>query len=144
MEAINKDIITTRVFDFPREQVFRAWAEPGLLSQWWGPNGFTNTFDEFEFKPGGDWKFTMHSPDGKKFSNESRYVSIAEPESIVLDHVNWPNFRLTATFEDLGGKTGLTFHQAFANQADYEKLKPIATPANEENLDRLQSVLEKM
>ena len=51
----------SRVFDAPRERVFRAWTDPEHLKQWWGPKGFTNTFHEFDMRPGGHWRFVMHA-----------------------------------------------------------------------------------
>ncbi len=44
----DKEIVTTRVFDAPRELVFKAWTDPDHLVHWWGPKGFTNTFQEFD------------------------------------------------------------------------------------------------
>lgn len=43
---MNREIVSMRIFNSPRELVFRAWAEPEHLKTWWGPNGFTNTFKE--------------------------------------------------------------------------------------------------
>jgi hypothetical protein len=57
---------TERVLPYPPQQVFEAFARPELLARWWGPSGFTNTFEVFEFKPGGRWKFVMHGPDGSR------------------------------------------------------------------------------
>jgi len=61
----------SRVFDAPRERVFRAWTDPEHLKQWWGPKGFTNTFHEFGMRPGGHWRFVMHGPDGVDYKNHS-------------------------------------------------------------------------
>ena len=49
----DREIITSRVFDAPRELVWEAWTHEIHVAQWWGPNGFTNTFKEFDVKPGG-------------------------------------------------------------------------------------------
>ena len=132
-----REIATTRVFDAPRELVWRAWSEPEHISQWWGPKGFTDTTQKFDFHPGGVWLHTMHGPDGTDYKNEAMFVEIVPPERIVMDHTNWPHFRLTVTFEDLGGKTKITFRQLFESPDDYARLRPIAMPANEENFDKL-------
>ena len=58
----DREIVTTRVMDAPRELVFKAWTDPDHLVHWWGPTGFTNTFHEFDLKPGGVWRFVMHGP----------------------------------------------------------------------------------
>jgi uncharacterized protein YndB with AHSA1/START domain len=139
----NRKIITTRIFDAPRETVFSAWTNPELLKAWWGPKGFTNTFYEFNLKPGGKWKFTMHGPDGGNYENESVFVEIKEPEKIILNHISNPRFQLTATFEEAGhGKTRLVFEQLFETAEVYNKVKGFAVDANEENMDRLEAVLK--
>lgn len=138
----NRKIITTRIFNAPRETVFSAWTNAELLKRWWGPKGFTNTFLEFEFKPGGKWKFIMHGPEGGNYENESMFVEISEPRKIILDHISNPHFLLTAYFEEAGpGKTKLIFEQVFETVELYNKVKGFAIDANEENMDRLQEVL---
>jgi len=62
--AADREIVTTRVVDAPRERVWRAWTERAQVAQWWGPNGFTNTIHEMDLRPGGVWQFVMHGPDG--------------------------------------------------------------------------------
>ena len=56
-----REIVTTRVVDAPRDRVFGAWANPDQLARWWGPEGFTNTFYEFDLRPGGAWRFVMRA-----------------------------------------------------------------------------------
>ena len=70
------EILTTRIVNFSQEQVFEAWSNPDHLKNWWGPNGFSNTFHEFNFRPGGKWSFIMHGPDCTGSSNESGFVKI--------------------------------------------------------------------
>ena len=48
--ASDREIVTTRVFDAPRERMFDAFSDPDWLARWWGPTGFTNTFHEFDFQ----------------------------------------------------------------------------------------------
>jgi len=139
-----REIVTTRVFDAPRELVFEAWTDPAHLANWWGPAGFTNTFHEYDPRPGGRWRFVMHGPDGRNYDNEMLFVEIARPHRIVLDHVNAPRFRLTATFDDLRGRTKLTFRQRFETPEICEQVKTYAAPANEEIMDKLASLLAAM
>ena len=134
-------VTSVRVFNYPQMDVFDAWTNPSKLAKWWGPNGFSNTFDEHDPTPGGRWRFTMHGPDGTNYKNEVDYVEVT-PERIVLDHINWPLFRLTATFEPIGdNQIKLTFKQAFNSAKDFDKVKAVVVPANEENFDRLEAVL---
>ena len=42
-ESAEHQLVITRVLDAPREVVFKAWTDPKLLEQWWGPKGFTES-----------------------------------------------------------------------------------------------------
>ena len=136
-DFVRREIVTTRVFDAPRALVFKAWTDPDQLKLWWGPRGFTNTFESFDFKPGGLWKYVMHGPAGRDFQNEMRFVEIVEPERIVLEHLSVPQFTLTAIFDELGSRTKLSFRQLFATPELFDGVKRYAMPGNEENLDKL-------
>lgn len=142
-EIPTPQIVNSRLIDAYREEVFNAWTDPVLLAQWWGPKGFTNTFETFEPRPGGQWRFVMHGPNGANHPNLSEFVEITPPERIVFNHLSVPRFRVTATFEELGSKTKLTFSMAFPVEEEYEKVKPYAAMANEQNFDRLELVLQK-
>ncbi len=143
-DASDREIAAARVFDAPRKLVFGAWTDPDHLVHWWGPKGFTNTFHEFDMRPGGVWRFVMHGPDGTNCQNESVFVEIVKPERIVFDHVSAPQFRMTATFEDLGGKTRLTWRMLFKSAAECPRIKKIAVAGDEQNFDRLEARLAKM
>ena len=140
----DRRIVTTRVLEAPRERVFRAWTEPDHLSRWWGPKGFTNTFEAFDPRPGGEWRFVMHGPNGANYKNHSVFVEIVRPERIVLQHASPPRFQLTATFVEDAGRTRVIFEQLFETAAECEKVKKFAVDANEQNLDRLEAELTRM
>src|SRR5207253_3226800 len=65
-----REIIATRIFEAPREVVFRMWTDPNHIVRWWGPNGFTTTMQEMDVRPGGVWQFIMHGPDGRDYPNK--------------------------------------------------------------------------
>lgn len=141
----DREIVTTRVFDTPRERAFKAWTDPDQLMQWWGPKGFSNTFQEFDLRPGGTWRFVMRSPDGVEFPNESVFVEIVEPERLVFRHLEPVHeFLATMTFEDLGGKTRLTWRMLFESAAECDRVRRYVVEANEQNLDRLEAELARM
>jgi len=137
---MSAEIITTRIFPVSRERLFTAFSDPRQLELWWGPKGFTNTFDEFHFRPGGDWKFTMHGPDGKDYANHSVFAEIVNDERIVFDHIA-PNFRMTITLADAEGGARMTWCMGFPSAEICESFKPLCVPANEENFDRLAALL---
>jgi uncharacterized protein YndB with AHSA1/START domain len=140
----DREIVTTRVMDAPRELVFKAWTDPDHLAHWWGPKGFTNTFHEFDLKPGGVWRFVMHGPDGGGYQNESVFVEVVKPERIVFHHVSAPKFQVTVILAEQAGKTKLTWRMLFESVAECDKVKRFAVAANEQNLDRLEGQLAKM
>jgi uncharacterized protein YndB with AHSA1/START domain len=136
--------VTTRVFDAPWDLVFQAWTHPDHLVHWWGPKGFTNTFQEFDMRSGGIWRFVMHGPDGVDHKNKSVFVEVVKPERIVFQHVSGPQFQVTATFAEQAGKTMLTFQMLFETARECAKVKVYAVEANEQNFDRLEAELAKM
>ena len=101
-----------RVLSHPPQRVFEAFAKPELLARWWGPDGFTNTFEVFEFRVGGRWKFVMHGPNGSH-PNESVFLELKAPSAVVIHHVSQPRYVLRVTLAT-------------------------CEPANEQNLNRLQ------
>jgi len=138
------EIITTRILPWPPARVFAAWTDPAPLARWWGPKGFTNTFEEFDPRPGGHWRFVMHGPDGKNYPNHCVFTEVTAPQRIVLDHVSDPHFVLTVTFDAAGNngqETRVVFRQRFDSAHICAVIAQYAGPANEENFDRLTAVL---
>src|SRR5262245_64576765 len=86
---------THRTVRHPPERVFDAFAQPEVLARWWGPGGFTSTFEVFEFRPGGRWKFVMHGPDGSNHPNESVFLELDGPSRLVVQHRSQPRLILT-------------------------------------------------
>ena len=138
----DREIFTFRVIDAPRERVFSAFSDPSRLAQWWGPKGFTNTFQEFDLRPGGAWRFTMHGPDGGNYPNESVF-DVVGPERVVIRHVSAPHFELTITFAEEAGGTRVGWRQLFNSAEERERIARFAVEANEQNLDRLEAQLTR-
>jgi uncharacterized protein YndB with AHSA1/START domain len=133
---------TVHEFDVPREQLFKAWADPEKVSQWWGPAGFTNTFDTFDLQPGGNWIFTMHGPDGTDYPNHSIFKKIEAPSRIEFDHISGHKFHVIAEFEDLGSnRSKLTWRMIFEDPEDFEKVKEFVKQGNRQNMEKLQAFL---
>ena len=137
----NAAVSTERLFSVNPRKVFAAFEQPDRLAQWWGPSGFTNTFELFEFKPGGRWVFVMHGPNGANYPNESVFREIQPDTRIVIEHVVKPWYRLTVTLTARGDKTHLAWVQEFESPEAAAKMRRLSETANEQNLDRLQSVL---
>jgi uncharacterized protein YndB with AHSA1/START domain len=145
MNLSNYEVVTTRVLNFPRQSVYKAWTDPNHLQNWWGPKGFTNTFHEFDLRAGGKWRFIMHGPDKKDYPNESKFVEIIEPELLVFNHLSNPVFQVRTEFTEVTSvSTKVTFRMIFPTQELFDALKNYVPEKNEENFDRLEVVLQKM
>ncbi len=117
--------------------VFAAIADPSRLARWWGPDGFTNTFEHFDFTPGGQWVFVMHGPDGKSYPNVSQFKVIDANHKVVISHECQPHFTLTITLQAQAAGTRVLWDQLFNDPAVAAAVAHIVEPANEQNLKRL-------
>ncbi len=143
----DRELVATRVFDAPRGLVFKLWTDPEHIGRWWGPRGFTTTTASMDFRPGGAWRYCMHGPDGTDYQNRITYTEIVEPERIAFKHggerdVEPVGHEVTATFEEVGGKTRVTMRLLFptAEQRDYIVEKYGAAEGLVETIDRLTEV----
>ena len=100
----------TRIFNAPRERVWKALSDPKLIAQWWG-RGNKLVIEKLEFEKGGHWRFVEHSPQGVH-GFEGRYREVT-PQARVVQTFEWdgmPGHVIieTMTLEDLGdGRTKL-------------------------------------
>ncbi len=141
----DREIVSSRIFRHPRALVYRAWAEPEHLKNWWGPAGFTNTFNEFDFRVGGRWRFVMHAPHKGNFENDCEFIKIEKPSLIAWKRHSKPHFQVVATFGEVSeNKTELVFRMLFDTAEECGKLKPYVVDKNEENFDRLEEELARM
>lgn len=142
LPATDTEIVSTRVFAASREELFDAFRDPLRLAQWWGPGGFTNCIQTFDFRPGGEWRLIMHAPDGTDHPTEFRFVEMARPERIVFEHLRpmrWHH--MTMLFTESPGGTRLTWRMRFETAAEVMKIGRVVTRANQETFDRLEDAL---
>ena len=112
------EVVFRRSINAPRDVVWAMWSDEQHINRWWGPDGFTTTTSSFEFKPGGQWRFVMHGPDGRDYQNRVTYIEIVQPEKLVYRHdggedVEPVQFTQMLTFEDVSSKTRLTWRGTF-------------------------------
>jgi uncharacterized protein YndB with AHSA1/START domain len=136
-----RTLATARTLPCPPQAVYGAFADPALLAAWWGPEGFSNTFSQFEFAPGGAWVFVMHGPGGQDYANRCRFETLVPARQVVVRHECAPYFTLTVDLADVAGGTALRWTQTFDDATTAQAVRPIVVPANEQNLDRLARVL---
>jgi uncharacterized protein YndB with AHSA1/START domain len=137
-------IVCTRLIAAPVAEVFSAFSDPNRLAQWWGPKGFANTFHEFDFRPGGIWRFTMRGPDGTAYAMDHRFTEIVSMERIVVRHIQpGHDFTLTITVADRDARTEIVWTMLFDDPAEAVRVRPFVVPANEQNIDRLAAHLSQ-
>ena len=142
--ACGIEIVSSRIFNAPRERVFEAFSDPDHLVHWWGPRGFTNTFTQFDLRPGGAWQFTMHGPNNIDYTNEKHFVEVVTPERIVFNHLGpLHQFKMTMLYAKQNDKTELTWKMVFDSPEEAENLRKFIAEANEQNFDRLEAYLAK-
>ena len=118
-ELADRTLVITRVFDAPRDVVYKAWTDPESAAAWWGPKGFTLTHREIDVRPGGRWRVCMRSPDGVDYWAQGVYREFKAPERFVYTWA-WekPEGKpgretlVTVEFAAQGDKTKMTFRQA--------------------------------
>ncbi len=145
----------TRVFAAPRALVWKMFADPFHLAQWWGPKGFTNPVCQLDFRVGGNWHHVMRSPDGREYPTNSTFLEIEPPGRIVYRNAApqgevWgnnppPSFVRTLTFTEANGVTTLTLVAAFETpeQRDAAMRRGFAQ-GTLESYDRLAAHLEAL
>jgi uncharacterized protein YndB with AHSA1/START domain len=115
MDPNTCEVTLVRVFDAPRQLVFKMWTDPKHMAQWWGPHGFTNPVCEIDARPGGRFRIDMTGPDGTVYPMIGTFREVVSPERLVFvavaqDGDGKPLLEsvTTVTFEDQHGKTKLT------------------------------------
>jgi uncharacterized protein YndB with AHSA1/START domain len=144
-----------RIFNAPRDIVWKAWTEPERIAQWWGPRGFTTTVKEMNVTPGGTWLYGMSNPefmDGQPSWGKGIYSEVLAPEKLVYTDYftdengnvqpDMPSLVTTVLFDDLGGKTKVTSRAIFATREDLEKVIAMGMEQGaNETWDRLEELL---
>jgi uncharacterized protein YndB with AHSA1/START domain len=146
----DRELVLSRVFDAPRELVFKAWTDSRHVAEWWGPNGFTTSVHEMDVRPGGVWRFIMHGPDGVDYPNKMEFLEVVEPERLVAIHGSGEEgdagYHVTITFADESGKTRLTLRQLYATaeERDYVAREYHAVEMGNQTLDRFAKYLASL
>jgi uncharacterized protein YndB with AHSA1/START domain len=151
----DRTLVTTRIFDAPRELVYRAWTDPKQLAKWFPPEGFSSPRCEVDPRPGGVFRVDMRAPDGPPFNGKvfpgpgvfrevvanERLVFTMTPE--VEPGQSMPMVLMSVRFEDHAGtKTKLIIEQTLPTVADYETMVRTGMAQGiRESLDKLAGVL---
>jgi uncharacterized protein YndB with AHSA1/START domain len=149
IEPGKQDITSTIVFDAPRELVFKAYTDPKLFAQWWGPRRYKNEIEVFDSRRGGSWRVVQVGEDGSRHAFRGVNHDVVAPERIcaTFEYEGVPGHVAlqTATFEEMGNKTKLVAHIVFESVMDRDGM--VASGMQEgadESMDRLVELLEKL
>jgi uncharacterized protein YndB with AHSA1/START domain len=127
-----RHLTMSRVFDAPRDVVFKAFSTSEVLARWWGPEGWSLPVSKLDFRPGGEWQYCMRGPNGEESWGLSRYSEIVEGERIVYTDAfsnaegevapGMPQMQITVEFADGDGKTRITSRTELASSEELKKL----------------------
>jgi uncharacterized protein YndB with AHSA1/START domain len=147
-EPGKQELIITRVFDAPRELVFKTYTDPKLLPEWWGPKGVTTTVDKMDVRFVGIWRFVQRDTNGNEYAFHGVYHEVTAPERLVytFEFEGMPGHVLleTITFEEFEGKTKLTDQAVFQTVEDRDgMLQSGMEEGAAESMDRFAELLAK-
>ena len=159
--ADEKELTITHDFDAPREVVWKAWTDPDMFMQWWGPKEFTTPVSKIDLRVEGEYFNCMRSPDGQDFCSNGVYREIVEPERLVMTDsfadkegntvpathygmgADFPmEMQIRVTFEEEGNKTKLTLNHSDVTNLSETELSDMRQGWNE-SLDKLAELLAK-
>lgn len=139
-DTADREIVLTRVFDAPRELVFKAWTDPAHLMRWWAPKGCTTPFCKVDLRPGGKFHYCMRLPEGREIWGMGIYREIVVPSRLVyadsfadaqgnpvppahygMSASHPAESLVTVTFEEHEGKTWLTLRHAIPVSVEERK-----------------------
>ena len=136
-----QEIEITRVYEAPRELVWRAWTEPEELVRWWGPPGWSTPLETvtMDVRAGGDFRLTSVSDQGVEMPVVGVYREVIEPERLVLDepaeHAWHEGSESVVTFTDLGdGRTEVAIRASIQTT---DEMRENAERGMRETFDRL-------
>jgi uncharacterized protein YndB with AHSA1/START domain len=149
IEPGKQEILITRMFDAPRELVFKAFTDPNLMAQWWGPRDLSTRIEKFEARPGGEWRFVQRDAAGNEFRFHGVHHDVVAPERIVttFEFEGAPGHVLLqcATFESIGDKPKLVTQSIYQSVADRDGMVAAGMKrGSDDSMDRLSELVETM
>jgi len=148
IEPGKHNLVITRVFDAPRDLVFKTVTDSSLIPQWWGQSNLTTTVEKMEVKPGGVWRYVQRDPAGNEFAFNGVYHAVVPPELLIytFEFEGMPNHVMleTVTFEEQDGKTRMIDTPVFQTVEDRDAaLASGMEQGASESTDRFAEVLAK-
>lgn len=147
-EPGKQEIVITRVFDAPRDLVFKTVTDPSLIPQWWGPAKYATVVDKMDVRPGGQWRFVQRDAEGNQWAFHGFYHEVVAPERVVQTfefegfpgHVSLETSRL----EEQDGKTLMTNTAVYQSVEDRDGMVQSGMEGGaRELMERLAALVEK-
>jgi uncharacterized protein YndB with AHSA1/START domain len=147
--AGKQEIIVTRTYNAPRELVYKALTDPKLIPEWWGPRYLTTKVDKMELKPGGQWRFIQHDPNGNIHRFRGVYHTAKSPELLIytMEWDGMPNHVMLNIdrFEERGSMTIYTSRSIFETREDRDgMLQTGMESGTKEVTERINELLTKL
>lgn len=138
--------VMSRVFDAPRELVWRAYTDPAAIPHWWGPRYLATTVEKMDVRTGGEWRYTQRDGEGNVYRFFGEYREVTPPERLVYTFEFEPMAGHIVVdevdLEDLGAKTQVTVTSTFATPEDLQGMIDSGMEAGAaESWDRLAEYL---
>ena len=145
----DREIVTERIFEAPRDLVFKAFTDPELIPEWWGPRGMETVVDKMDVRTGGDWRFIHRNSDGSETAFRGTFREIAPPERVAqtFEWDGMPGYVSVdiAEFEDLGERTLVRTRSLFLLPEERDGMLQAGMESGlQETYDRLDEVLERL
>jgi uncharacterized protein YndB with AHSA1/START domain len=149
IEPGKQELTITRVFDAPRELVFKAFTDPKLVAQWFGPRKYTTRVDVMDARPGGLWRMVQLDENGNEHAFRGVHHDVVAPERSVatFEYEGFPGHVLlqTVEFEALGNTTRMREQLVYQSVADRDGMVASGMQeGSDESMDRLAELLMKM
>jgi uncharacterized protein YndB with AHSA1/START domain len=149
VEPGKQEIIITRVFEAPRDLVFRALIDPKLVPEWWGPRDLTTEVDVMDVRPGGQWRFLNRDAGGTEYGFHGVYHDVAPAERLVytFEFEGVPGHVLleTVTLDAVEGGTRITDRSVFQTVEDRDAMVRSGMESGaRQSMERLAELLRRL
>ena len=144
----DRELVVRRVFNAPPSTVFRAWSQPELFQRWWVPksaSGVSLLSCDMDVRTGGKYRLEFGAGESETMAFYGKYLEVVPDERIVWTNDEGEEGAITTvTFEDVGGKTLLNFHEVYPSKEALEEALQGAAAGLPEQMEQLHELLSSM
>lgn len=144
----DREIVVTRTFNAPPSTVYRAWSQPELFQRWWMPkslSGVSLISCDMDVRTGGKYRLEFSAGGSDTMAFHGKYLEVVPNERMVWTNDEGEEGAITTvTFEDLGGRTRLTFHEVYPSKEAREDALQGSAAGLPEQLEQLAELLSSV